>query len=418
MKNILIIYPHWPPSNLAGIHRARLISNFLPEFGWHPIVLTVKPQYYEENPDTEIIKTVRPTTEVIHVDAHKVTSANRLIGDIGLRAFSFLKTKALELLKERKIDFIWIPIPSFYVAVLGRQLHAKTSVPYGIDYIDPWVDSFVGQEKFLTKAWLSNQVSKLLEPYAVKNAALISGVSTPYYQDVLDRNFKNKNIVHVGMPYGFDPKDHDVKISDIAFPWDKFGDNIQAYIYAGAFLPKSHFFLVTLFKSIQELDSKGLWDKKKKLFFVGTGKYPGKTISEYALDYNLNHIVKEIPDRFPFLHILNFLSAAAGVIVLGSTEKHYTASKIFQSLLSKRPVLAAFHHQSSAVEIMQEVKADKYLIKFDPNEEKVKFQGKFKKFTLEFFTQELNWNPDLEKLEPYSAKKSAEKLVKAIEKIN
>ena len=48
MKNMLIIYPHWPPSNLAGVHRARLISNFLPDFGWHPIVLTVKEIYYEE----------------------------------------------------------------------------------------------------------------------------------------------------------------------------------------------------------------------------------------------------------------------------------------------------------------------------------------------------------------------------------
>ena len=27
MKRILIIYPHWPPSNLVGVHRVRLIAN-------------------------------------------------------------------------------------------------------------------------------------------------------------------------------------------------------------------------------------------------------------------------------------------------------------------------------------------------------------------------------------------------------
>jgi hypothetical protein len=58
MKNILIIYPHWPPSNLAGVHRARLIANFLPEFDWHPIILTVDPDYYEEKPDWDMLKTV------------------------------------------------------------------------------------------------------------------------------------------------------------------------------------------------------------------------------------------------------------------------------------------------------------------------------------------------------------------------
>src|SRR5690554_6194763 len=145
MKNILIIYPHWPPSNLAGIHRARLISNFLPEMGWHPIVLTVKPEFYEEKPDPNIEKTVRESTEVISANAKAVKSSSRLIGDIGLRAFAHLKKKALEIIAERQIDFIWIPIPSFYIAILGRQLYEKTSTPYGIDYIDPWVDSFVGQ---------------------------------------------------------------------------------------------------------------------------------------------------------------------------------------------------------------------------------------------------------------------------------
>jgi hypothetical protein len=71
MKNILIIYPHWPPSNLAGVHRARLIANFLPEFDWHPIILTVDPDYYEEKPDWDMLKTVNQEIEVIHVKAKK-----------------------------------------------------------------------------------------------------------------------------------------------------------------------------------------------------------------------------------------------------------------------------------------------------------------------------------------------------------
>src|SRR5690606_34754023 len=111
---------------------------------------TVKPKYYEEKPDPDIIKTVRKTTEVISVDATPVKTSTRFIGDIALRAFSNIKNKALELIKEREIDFIWIPIPSFYTAVLGRQLFNKTKTPYGIDYIDPWVNSFVGQEKLFS----------------------------------------------------------------------------------------------------------------------------------------------------------------------------------------------------------------------------------------------------------------------------
>ena len=100
MKTILIIYPHWPPSNLAGVHRARLISNFLPDLGWHPIVLTVKPEYYEEKPDYDFVKTVSPKTEVIYTKARKIGKI-RIIGDIGIRAFKYLKKEALKIIYEK-----------------------------------------------------------------------------------------------------------------------------------------------------------------------------------------------------------------------------------------------------------------------------------------------------------------------------
>lgn len=411
MKNLLIVYPHWPPSNLAGVHRARLISNFLPEMGWQPIVLTVHEDFYEEVLDTDILKTVRPTTEVIKVRAKVVKDGNRFVGDITLRAFGELKKKAIELIKSRSIDFMWVPIPSFYSAILARQIHNKTTIPYGIDYIDPWVDSFVGQEKLFSKAWLSNRIAHFLEPYSVKKASLITGVSTPYYQPVLDRNFKNKKVSHVGMPYGFDPEDHKVVIEGLELPWK---DGVDAYMYAGAFLPKSHYFLQQLFAKIRDLKEKGKWEKKKQLYFLGTGTYPGKQIREYASEYNLSDIVTEINERFPFLFILNFLNRAKGVIVLGSTEEHYTASKIFQSLLSRKPVLGVFHHKSSAVTIMTRCMAANYLVKYIPGKE-AEFENYMEETIKQFFQGKDQWLPDLTQLDKFSAKASARALVEKLE---
>jgi len=290
VKNILIIYPHWPPSNLAGVHRARLISNFLPDFNWQPIILTVKQEYYEEKPDFDFVKTVNPKTEVIYTEAKKI-GKTKIVGDIGLRSFKYLKIKALKIISERKIDFIWIPIPSFYVAVLGRVLFNKTKTPYGIDYIDPWVRDISNRKNIRSK--LSNIVAKILEPYSVKKASLISGVSTPYYQPVLDRNFKNKKIEHVGMPYGFDPNDHKVTIKNIKYPWDNY-PNCKPIIYAGAFLPLSGYFTELLFKNIKKLKDKNKLDENVKLFFIGTGNYTHKSITDYANEAEIEDIVIEI----------------------------------------------------------------------------------------------------------------------------
>src|SRR5690606_2213392 len=118
--------------------------------------------------------------------------------------------------------------------LLGRILHEKTAVPYGIDYIDPWVRDIHNRKDWRSR--LSLQVAKLLEPVAVKKASLLSGVSEAYYQPVIALNFKNRAITHVGMPYGFDPRDHEIIQDRLTLPWEGIKD-CHPLVYAGAFLP-------------------------------------------------------------------------------------------------------------------------------------------------------------------------------------
>ncbi len=120
MKNVLIIYPHWPPSNLAGIHRARLVANYLTVNGWHPIVLTVHEAYYEEAPDHNIWKTVNKEVEVIYTLAFKVFKP-RLVGDIGIRSFNFLYRKALEIISLNYYRFYLDSHPVFLYCLVGAK---------------------------------------------------------------------------------------------------------------------------------------------------------------------------------------------------------------------------------------------------------------------------------------------------------
>ena len=410
MKNLLIIYPHFPPSNLAGVHRPRLIANFLEEFDWHPIILTVKEEFYEEPLDYDLVKTVKPHVEVIKTDARKVPKP-RIYGDIGLRAFNFLKQKALEIIQERDIHFIWIPIPSFYVAVLGRILHEKTRIPYGIDYIDPWVRDISNRRNL--RFILSNLVARVLEPYAIKKASLISGVSENYFLPALKRTFKRRVPRTVAMPYGFDPDDHKIKLDNLQFPWD--GKNCKPIVYAGAFLPNSVYFTEILFEIIAEL--KNSLFKDFCLFFLGTGKYLHKSVSVIAKEKKVDDVVFEIKERFPYLHILNFLSEAYGIAVIGSTEKHYTASKIFQSLLSERPVFSIFHHQSLTVKILEDTNAMNFTAIYHETDTRQALKQKIKEKFIAFLTNKPTWKPNLGNLNKYSALESARKLAEKLNEV-
>lgn len=416
MKNLLIIYPHWPPSNLVGMHRVRLIANFLHEFGWHPMVLTVHPDHYEEKPDPALEKTVSPEVEVIRAPAAPVLRlfGKRLVGDIGLRAFFSLYRAALRLLRARQVDFIWISIPSWYTALLGPLLHRKTRTPYGIDYQDPWVSRLAPYHGRFSKAWFSLQLARILEPIAVRRAALITGVAEAYYADVLRRNFAHRPMHHAAMPLGFDSRDHRIDLPDMQPPWSA---HEQAFVYAGAFLPQSHLFIRHLFQAAARLRESGAWPAPARLYFLGTGFYGGTTIAEYARQAGVGDLVVEIRERFPFLHILQFLSAAAGVMIIGSTERHYTASKTFQCLLSGRPVFAMLHEASSAAAILAECRADAYLLRYNEAMDEPSLQDDTQAALERYLHARVGWSPDLKALEPYSARASAQALANALEKV-
>ncbi len=218
------------------------------------------------------------------------------------------------------------------------------------------------------------------------------------------------------MPYGFDTNDHNIVLKNIQYPWSDF-ENCIPLVYAGAFLPKSDLFIDLLFRAISELKSEQNFNKNIKLFFLGTGEYSHKSIAAFAKEHNLSDEVVEIRERFPYLHVLNFLSAAKGLILLGSSEAHYTASKTFQYILSKTPIFSILHTKSTAVNILKNCHAADYLCEYDELAKKHEFYQLIKAKFRNFAALDFSYNPDLSKLEQYSAKKSAEILLSAIKKV-
>lgn len=414
MKKLLIIYPHWIPSNLVGVQRARLISNFLVRYGWQPIILAVHPDYYEEPIVSELQKTVSDDVKVYWCSAKAVKSSKRLVGDIALRAYHQLIEKGIVIAKKENVDFIWSPLPSFYTALIVRKVHDKTGVPYGLDYMDPWVHDFPGA-RFPNKAWLAKRVAMLLEPIAVKKVSLLTGVSELSYLPVIERNSHLKGIVCGYMPLGFAPDDYNHLPDNKQLLWENDGD-VMPIIYAGAFLPQSHFYLDLLFSVVVDMRSEGVLNPRIRFYFVGTGKGNLSTITDYAAKYGINDIVTEKTERISYLEVLNNLSNAFGVLAIGNREPHYTASKIFQTVLSRKRVFPIFHRNSTVNDILKEANADKFLVRYDSSIPDEQFKANIREAFTRFLDDNQEWNPRLEGLSKYSAEASAAKLVELIEK--
>jgi hypothetical protein len=422
LKNILIISPHFPPSNLAAVHRSRLFAQHLPSFGWNPIVLAVHENYYEEKLDLNLQKLLPDGLRVEKVKALAVTRP-RLIGDIGLRAFFQLYRRAKKIIQEEKIDFLYIPIPSFYVALLGRMLHESTGVRYGIDYIDPWVHSFAGSEKILSRHWFATKLSGLLEPIAVKKSALITGVAEGYYKGVQERNPElMRTAVFGAMPYGAEATDHRIvkKLGIQPYLFENKSEKLQL-VYAGAMLPKAYEPLEQVFKAIA--DEREHF-KDIEIHFIGSGKIANDpnshNVKPLAEKYGLwETIVFEYPQRIPYFDVLIHLEAADGVFIIGSTERHYTPSKVYQGVLSGKPILAVLHNDSSACEVVNQTKAG-IVIGFDGTDG---LESIYKRFKLElnkfrtFVTQFTPVSTDNPTFQEYSANSITKTLSVLLKKV-
>jgi hypothetical protein len=358
-RTVAIVSPHFPPSNLAGVHRARLLGRHLPEFGWRPVIVTTHWRHYEEELDWGLAGLVDPAVEVIHTPAAS-TRPLRLVGDIGIRALPWHLAALRRLRRERRIDFVLVTVPSFYSAVLGELLYRRAPLPFGIDYQDPWVHLWPAAEIRYSKAWASLQLAQRLEPWATRNATLITGVAEGYFEGVLGRNPRLRDTcVTAAMPIGFSGLDFAAPSVTSRGPTEFApGDGCLHLVYAGALLPKAHGVMARFLRAVAVLRARGSPPGQRlRVHFIGTGKAPtdpnGHNILPLAQRVGAADAVTEHPHRMPYLDVLANLVHATGVLIVGSTEPHYTPSKVYQAVQSRRPVLALLHEASTAIDVLE-----------------------------------------------------------------
>ena len=366
-RRVALVSGHFAPSNLVGAHRARLWSRYLPEFGWEPIVVTGDPKEYEERPDPDLERLVAPGLRVIHARTIS-TRPIRLVGDVGVRAFWGCYRALARLAAKREIDFVLVTIPSNFLAPVGRLIHRRYGVPFGIDYQGPWVNRWPGVDRPFTRAWASYRLAGMLEPWAVRDAALITGMAPGYVSGMLERNpAVAERAVVAFMPMGSAPEDFDL-VRTLHRPPFLFepGDGHFHMIYAGALLPAGVAVLDAFLAGLRALrETAPMLAARLRVHFVGTGSSPddprGHQVLPRARSAGVDEMVREHPHRIGYVDTLNHLELSDAVLVLGSTERHYTPSKVFQGMLSRRPVFAMLHAESTAVDMIQSARAGRVL---------------------------------------------------------
>ncbi|WP_025144447.1 hypothetical protein [Pedobacter jeongneungensis] len=375
MKKLLIISPHFPPVNAADMQRIRTSLLYYSEFGWEAEIVTVHEKYVDILNDPLLLSSIPSNIKVHKVKAFaKKWTAKFGLGSLALRSLYFYRKKVNQLLASEEFDLIYFSTTEFPLCVLGAYWNKKFKVPYVIDMQDPWHTDYYKNKprnERPKKYWFSYNLHKYLEPKAMDKVAGLISVSANYIDVLHQRYPKLKSRPSATITFGAFESDLETakaNAHELQLPYLQKKENFNL-VYVGRGGHDMKLATKTLFTTY----TKGLKENIElfasfKLHFIGTSYAPkGKgqtTISLLAKQFELSSYVREQTDRIGFYESLNALHQADGLIIIGSDQAAYTASKLYPYILVKKPLLAVFHSDSSVTSIIENCDAGQ-LIRFN-----------------------------------------------------
>ena len=361
MRRCLIVSPHFPPSTVAGVHRARHLVKALPAHGWAPTLIAVDPAFHLEPLDRELRGLVPLDARIIETGAIPAhwTAPFGLRGEIGLRGFFHLRGAIAREFAVQRPEVVMITGSPFYPMLLAGWIKRCFGVPVILDFQDPWASNEGATRRRWTKSWLAHRLAVTLEPHALRSAAWVTSVSDRQNAELAARYPWLDTSRMSAVPIGGDPDDAAALSRAPADVREESSNSGKLdFSYVGTALPRAAPLLAILFEGLAHFRrASPNVAAQIRLRFVGTSNQPGES-SDYrvialAEAAGVADQVSEQPGRVPFVDALRILANTHAILMVGSDEPHYTASKIYPGLMSGRPFLSIFHAESSAHRLLR-----------------------------------------------------------------
>ncbi len=338
-QKIFIIAPHYPPSALPPSQRVRMIVPYCLENGYEPTVFTVSPKHREETEDEWMLQLLGKGCPVVEVGCLSQTWTRKIgIGDLGLRMLPFLFFALWQHARKEKPAFMLYPVPPWFILVIAPIIKWLTGVPYGIDFIDPWVHKTKTYTTYKHK--LTQEIAKTLEGWVVRNASVIYAVSKPINDDIIERHGSMGAKPFFAIPYGVEASDFDsLKNTNTK-------NEVLTLRYIGAVWVTAYLVLDTLMAAFARLNA----NYKFRVEFIGTsyaiGSLAQTQLTPFIEKNKLESVVFESADRRPYKDAVRLTVSADMLFLFGDISTQYAASKLMGLVASAKPFFAFLHRES------------------------------------------------------------------------
>jgi glycosyltransferase involved in cell wall biosynthesis len=335
---VLMIAYLFPPMGGVGVQRSLKFTKYLPEFGWKPHVITVRPPKHGLI-DRNLLREIPTNTSITRTRTVSLPAGLPwrlrewitrwiLTVDEQIGWYPFATRAGFEVMRAKPVDIIYSSSTPYTAHLVARRLAKATHLPWVADFRDPWVEN--AYIRFPTR--LHRNTVEKLERLVLQEASHVLVISPPMKESFSSRirSIDPSKITY--LPNGYDEDDF---LNAQPEPRDQ---ERFTLVYTGSFYTQGRTARSILEATRLATTSGRIPRGRICLRMVGNiGKLTQNLISEL----DLADIVETPGFVSHEQSIAHLLSADALLLIVGSASDSsavYTG-KIFEYLAANKPIV-------------------------------------------------------------------------------
>lgn len=383
MKKVLLVTYYWPPSGKASLHWPLDMVKYLPEFNWHPAVLTAKEDTFSQK-DESLLVDVDPSLIVLRTNSpepfnfykkfigkqkeeqliasetitqtekglkHKVAiwiRMNLFIPDARIGWYFPSIIEGRKFLTGNYFDAIVSIGPPHTSHLIAQKLSKQFGILHTPVFIDPWTD--IVYYKNFRRSKLTLAIDNHLEKSVLQHAKNVVFVTETMKKDYIKKYSWLKPKSHV-LYWGYNEEAFKnlplLLLEERNSNTSNLNSSEEILLHAGNIFdyqnPKS------FWKLIRQMSKEG---RKIRIKFIGTVAPAVKnSISENGLD--------QFTEYLGFLNYSDMLKELfkANYLMVCASEPRHVPGKLFEYLRTGKPIIAFGNGNEEVKKILADANA-------------------------------------------------------------
>lgn len=338
MKKVLMIAYHYPPMRgSSGIQRALRFSQYLREFGWEPIILTVQPQAYQDTsadqlqeiPPGMIVERAFALDTSRHLAFRGRYPRFLAIPDRWVSWWLSGVPAGMRLIREHRPSLIWSTYPIATAHKIGLSLQKKTGLPWVADFRDPMAQPDYPTDPRLWHAY------KRIETDVLTHCAAATFTTPGAMRAYAETYPASQQKLHL-LENGYDEEVFSRAQANLG-PVDSASGPLRllhsGIVYTSERDPRALFQAMSELKREQKLDASRL-----RLILRATGN------DDYIQSLLVQNAIADLVELAPavgYQQALAEMLSVDGLLVLQAANcNNQIPAKIYEYLRARRPILA------------------------------------------------------------------------------